>query len=223
MSAMDKITPFSQYTYEICKSRFSSEKAAQIYSQRHLFSKKNKREQNCIRQALASTSKQSLILDLPCGTGRISYFLYELGFRVTGADYSVHMIEEANKQLHVSDISFEQQDIMSIRHPDHTFQAAVCNRLFHHYPAAETRRAALKELMRVTDGPIIVSFFNSLSLSACFSKVKNFLKNKKPIDRVPISFYTFKKDIEACGLKIDGSYYCRFGISPQTYLKLVKK
>ncbi len=221
MSLMEKTTVLSQYTYEVCKNRFSTETAAQIYSTRHTLSKKGRREKACIQAALLGLPKNSLILDLPCGTGRISYFLHELGYRVIAADYSSHMVEQAGKELKDENIRFEQQDIMSIQHADNSFQAAICNRLFHHYPAAETRRLALKELMRVTDGPIIISFFNSLSLSACFSKLKNILRNRQPIDRVPISFYSFKKDIEACGLRIEGSYFCRFGISPQTYLRLV--
>jgi ubiquinone/menaquinone biosynthesis C-methylase UbiE len=219
MSNTEKIHSLSQFTYEECKTRFSNEAVAKTYSTRHTFSRKGKREKACIKAALANVNKNALILDLPCGTGRISYFLKELGFRVLGADYSHHMIKQTMSSLN---LTFEQQDIMAIKHPDHTFQAAVCNRLFHHYPAAETRRAALKELARVTDGPIIVSFFNSYSLSAGWSKFKNFLRNKKPIDRVAISFHVFKRDIESCGLKIVGTYFCRYGISPQTYIKVIK-
>jgi ubiquinone/menaquinone biosynthesis C-methylase UbiE len=217
------IEALDQYDYEICKKRFNSQKAAVRYSTRHMSSRKGKREKACIKAALRNVPPNSLILDLPCGTGRLSFFLKELGFRVIGADVSFYMVEHAKQFLTTNNVHFEQQDILAIKHPDHTFQAAVCNRLFHHYANLEIRRLALKELMRVTDGPIIVSFFNSFSLSACWSKFKNWLKNKTPADRLPISFYTFKRDIEACGLKIENAYYCQYGISPQTYLKLVRK
>lgn len=218
----------TQLSYQDCKERFNSEGAAKIYSTRHTHSRKGKREMACIQKALADVKKNTLLLDLPCGTGRLTYFIHELGFRVVGADYSKHMIHYAQKNTNKSTqtrhkgIHFEQQDVMGITHADNTFSATVCNRLFHHYPTAELRQAALKELARVTKGPIVISFFNSYSLSACWKKIKNLLQNKKPIDRVPISYHAFKKDIEACGLKIQATYYSRFGISPQTYVKLIK-
>ncbi len=216
----------TQLSYETCKNRFDSEGIAKIYSTRHVHSKKGKREMACIKQALMTVKKGAWVLDLPCGTGRLSYFIHQLGFRVTGADYSSHMLEYAKKNPSANvvyhPIEFEQQDVMSINHPDNTFDATVCNRLFHHYPTSELRQKALKELARITKGPIIVSFFNSYSLSAIWSKIKNTLRNKTPYDRVPISFYVFKRDIEACGLQIEKTFYSNYGISPQTYVRLIK-
>ena len=207
------------------KQKFNSDAKARRYSTRHLNSNKGKRERNCIKRALADVEKNSLVLDLPCGTGRLSYYLKELGFYVIGADYSIHMLYYAKKNLvgkSTNYISFEQQDIFAIQHPNNTFSATVCNRLFHHYPTAELRRSALKELARVTDGPIIVSFFNSNSISALINKFKNFLLKKKPQDRFSVSLNTFKKDVKSAGLVITDCFYTRFGISPQMYVKLRK-
>lgn len=209
------------------KNKFDTDSEAKRYSLRHANSGKHKRELKCIKRALSDIKKNSLLLDLPCGAGRLSYVLNDLGYRVVGADYSTHMIHYAQMPLVsgqkvAKNISFEQQDVVNIKHPSNTFDVVVCNRLFHHYPASESRRAALKELARVSQGPVIVSFFNSNSLSAWWSKIRNTLRNKKPVDRQPIPFQDFKKDIAACGLKIQKTYYTRFGISPQTYVKLVK-
>ena len=221
------IKGLTQASYEICKKRFDTKNTAKLYSTRHLTSRKGKREMACIKSALTDVKQNSLILDLPCGTGRLTYFINQLGFRVLAADYSTHMLDYAkknpSKQSTPNSVSFERQDVTAIKHPDNAFEAAVCNRLFHHFPTSDLRQKALKELARVTHGPIIVSFFNSYSLSAVWSKLKNWLRNKKPFDRVPIAYHTFKKDIESCGLTIQTTYYSKFGISPQTYVKLVKK
>ena len=38
------------------------------------------------------------VLDVPCGIGRISHFLSEMGYRVVGVDISERLIEEASKR-----------------------------------------------------------------------------------------------------------------------------
>jgi len=213
----------SHHSYETYKMKFSDEKKAQRYSTRHLDSNKGKNEMACIKKALLSVEKGSLILDLPCGTGRLTYFIKNLGFKVVGADCSAFMIEQAKQHNESDAIQFETQEILNIQYPDKTFSAVVCNRLFHHYPTSEVRRLALKELARVCNGPIIVSFFNSNSLSAIFTNIKNRIKNVRPIDRISIPFSTFKQDIEASGLRIQNVYYSFYGVSPQTYVKLIAK
>lgn len=206
------------------KHKFNSDEKAKRYSTRHINSKKGARERSCIKKALSDVKKNALILDLPCGTGRLSYYLADLGFNIVGADYSTFMLHYAKQSALNSSktITFEQQDITAIQHADNTFSAAVCNRLFHHYPTAELRRNALRELARVTDGPIVVSFFNSYSLSAFLTKIKNIVRNKKKQDRFSIPLSALKQDIEAVGLTITGYYYTFFGISPQMYVKLRK-
>lgn len=206
------------------KHKFNSDEKAKRYSTRHLTSKKGARERSCIKKALSDVKKNALVLDLPCGTGRLSSYLADLGFNIVGADYSTFMLHYAKQSAAnlMKKITFEQQDITAIKHADNTFSAAVCNRLFHHYPTAELRRSALRELARVTDGPIVVSFFNSYSLSAFLTKIKNSLRHKKPQDRFSIPLSDLKKDIEAVGLTITDCYYTFFGISPQMYVKLRK-
>ncbi|MBA3662430.1 MAG: class I SAM-dependent methyltransferase [Gammaproteobacteria bacterium] len=227
MNNARNVTDLTEFTYEDCKVRFDTDHAAKIYSKRHLTSRKGKQEQVCIQKALADLPKNTLVLDLPCGTGRLTFFIKNLGFRVVGADYSQHMIKYAKQQpLFIPELkhtlSFEQQDVMAITHADRSFGATVCNRLFHHYGTSALRQRALKELSRVTDGPIIVSFFNSHSLGAQWRRLLNFVRRRKPLDRVPIPFSVFKKDVEASGLKVQAVFYPRYLFSPQTYLKLSK-
>ncbi len=55
-------------------------------------------------------SKNSHILDMPCGKGRHSIYLNSLGDRVTGADLSVNSIQEI-KKFENDTLSFEVKDM----------------------------------------------------------------------------------------------------------------
>jgi ubiquinone/menaquinone biosynthesis C-methylase UbiE len=222
----------SEDSYEITKYRFSRPESAKKYSQRHIKSRKHFQEIKCITEALEGCDK-SLLLDLPCGTGRLSYYFKRLGYKVVGADCSEHMIqyaqkrsiEETGKPFDDKDDSlrFECQEVLNIHYPDNTFSVTVCNRLFHHYSDSKTRRKALKELSRVTDGPLIVSFFSLFSLYTLKYYIKHYLENIPPTDRIPLSIQILQEDVESCGLKIDRILPVSYGISPQTYVKLIKQ
>ena len=155
-----------------------------------------------------------------------------MGHCVCAADYSESMLEVAKQRYPEesgeslegnTEICFEQQDITAITHPDDAFDATVCNRLLHHFPNPETRCAMLKELTRVTKGPIVVSFFCSASLSGIRFKLKMKLKGLKPERRIPIPIAEFVSDVDASGLKVDDVMYTQRWISSQTYVKLSRK
>jgi ubiquinone/menaquinone biosynthesis C-methylase UbiE len=57
--------------------------------------RRNLRKIAAIRKALALIDKPRLILDLPCGTGRLFEFFTEEGFRFVGADIAQPMLKEA--------------------------------------------------------------------------------------------------------------------------------
>lgn len=214
------------------QAKFDSAEAAAVYATKHVGRRKDKLEKACIARALAGVPRGSLILDLPCGTGRITTHLASLGYRVVAADHSEHMIARA-KQKCLMDLGkdeesldgvvrFGRQDVMRTTFGDDSFDAVVCNRLLHHYATADTRRLALAELSRICKGPIVVSFFCSFALSALKFRVVNALKGITPTDRVPIPFKAFRADLEAVGLIADEVRPVRFMVSPQTYVKAVK-
>ena len=55
-------------------------------------------------------SKGDKILDLPCGKGRHALFLYEQGFKTTGADLSVNSIQHA-RQFEKQNLTFTIHDM----------------------------------------------------------------------------------------------------------------
>lgn len=205
---------------------------AAVYRSKFVGTGKDRREKRCILRALAGVPRGSLVLDLPCGTGRITTFLLDEGFKVVAADASQHMISQARDACLIRQggdeaalddaVRFSHEDVMKIGFPDGAFDAVVSNRLFHHFTEAPTRQRALSELARVSRGPVVVSFFCSFALSALKQRIVNAARGVVPADRVPISFRAFREDLEAAGLRADAVHPVRFGVSPQTYVRAVR-
>jgi len=116
---------------------------------------------------------------------------------------------------------FQREDILNTTFEDNTFDAIICNRLFHHHPEAASRQQVLTELKRISKGRIIVSFFSNFALSALRFHLSNTLKGITPDNRIPIWYKSFEQDNQRAGLRINGVYPVRRGISPQTCLKLI--
>jgi SAM-dependent methyltransferase len=207
-------------SHAAAQRKFDSAAMAATYRRKFVGSPKDLAEKRCISRALEGVPAQSLVLDLPCGTGRITTFLLDRGWRVEACDYSDHMIAQAREAAAGREgVSFSRQDVMSTTFPDASFDAVVSNRLFHHFTEADTRRRALRELARVARGPVVVSFFCTVALSALKFRLGNALRGIRPTDRVPIPLRTFREDLEASGLSVIEVLPVRYGISPQTYVK----
>ncbi|RME03518.1 MAG: class I SAM-dependent methyltransferase [Planctomycetota bacterium] len=210
---------------ELCKDRFFSPQAAKQYSQKLVGSARDRREKRCIQRAMEYISllPGAAILDIPCGTGRISYFLADLGYRVIAADYSPAMIEMAKRVSTSSSlIRWEVEDIFSLSYPSESFPLIVCNRLFHHFTQASTRRRALLELARVSQRYVIFSFFWSFSFSGFRFFLRRCFGCADLRDRVPISLHRMREDLEGANLRIVKIFPTRPFLSAQTYL-LVEK
>ena len=106
------------------------------------------------------------ILDLPCGTGRLTIPLSDSGHQMVGVDISTMMIAQAKKKLgqeYPLPIKFLVGDAESLGFPDGLFDLAVCLRLLGHLPP-ENRRKVLKELARVSKKGVIVAYYQRFSL-----------------------------------------------------------
>lgn len=103
------------------------------------------------------------ILDVGCGTGRVTYYLHKKGCVVTGIDIVPEMIALAEKKH--PDIDFKIMDCGSLSFEDKVFDVVFItyNTLDYIYPI-EKRQLALKELKRVLKdkGILIYSSHNSI-------------------------------------------------------------
>lgn len=206
-------------------ARFDTDASARKYATALVGTSTDRRERRCIARALAAIPAGAAVLDLPSGAGRLLPLLCELGYRLTAADSSAHMIDRARRYavsmgLKMGPERFVVTDVMRTAFADDTFEAVVCNRLFHHFSESSVRRSALRELRRICSGTILVSFFRDLGWDAFTFRLKNWLYRRKPTDRIPISLATFRQDIQAAGLSITAAIGVNPLISKQWYVVL---
>jgi ubiquinone/menaquinone biosynthesis C-methylase UbiE len=190
---------------------------------------RDRREKACILKCLTAIPKGGHVLDLPCGTGRMTRLLVEGGYRVTGADLSEAMLSRARENYRsyqqqrggkASRVRFEIRDVLQTGFANDEFDGVCCIRLFHHFADSETRRRALSELRRISRGPIVATFLNSFALDRVSYWLKDRLRGRRREAQLPIPLKTFAADIAAAGLRIDRKLAAHWGISSRWFLVL---
>ncbi len=221
----DESTVLTSHAAAIC--RFDQEEVAENYPSQFGDGWRDRREVRSIRRSLLRVPPGSHVLDLPCGAGRLLDILAGSGFRVTCADCSEHMLRMArlrwetirgSRKYNVSDPEFVVRDVMHTGYPDRQFDAIVCNRLFHHFRESEVRIRALRELRRISRGPVIVSFFNAFAIGSVRFQLKHAFRRTVAQDRVPIPAWSFLNDIRRAGLTPVSWHAVTWGISPQWHV-----
>ena len=108
------------------------------------------------------------VLDLGCGHGALAKALVRRGAEVTGVDPQIEAVEAAEQA--VPEARFVQAGAEHLPHRDGLFDAVVILNALHHVPAP-LMRAALREAVRVSAGPVLVieplaegSFFEAVRL-----------------------------------------------------------
>ena len=141
----------------------------------------------------------SSVLDIPCGAGRLYPLLKKKGYRVTGADISAYMVQEAAR-VHYDRL--EVADIFETDFLDKEFDLIICHRLFQYFTQADDRRRVLAELHRIANGPVIVSFSCNFAVDFLFYRIRRFCGLSHQRNCRPISFIHFARDAREAGLEV---------------------
>ena len=165
------------------------------------------RDAQIVREMLGTArTSDAALLDLPCGTGRFLDLEKELGFEVTGADYSPTMMGVAQRHPNVK---FVQADAFNPPFAPDSFDAILIIRLMFHYRNPEDILAALLPSLR-PGGRIIFDTLNTFSLRWWASKVIGLVR-RDPARRLYFeSFSTMQAKLRKLGLKVVGrrsAYY----------------
>ncbi len=110
-----------------------------------------KSEELIFRQAFPS--EQGSLLELGCGTGRIAFSLWSLGYKkIWATDFSSRMIQSslAFNSVRRTDIHFEKQDARDLSFEDHSFHGIIFgfNGLMQ-IPDTQNRSQAMQEVYRL--------------------------------------------------------------------------
>lgn len=136
-----------------------------------------------LKAFIAENIANGRLIDLGCGPGQTTKFLFDNGFTDTiGVDISSEMVKVA--ELTNPNLNFEQADILNLKYQDDSFGSAIAFYSIVHFDYDQVR-TALKEIKRVLidKGELLFAFHignNILHLD-------NFLDKQVEID-----FYFFE-------------------------------
>lgn len=190
-------------TYE-GKRRYQDTTVADHYDDRRFSSRKgrmtDKKEKQNILQALRRADISGHVLDVPCGTGRMTELLLQKGLRVTAGDISDEMMGHAQRRVekYGDQVDFVKCDIENLQFPDASFELVLTIRLLHHIPP-ELHHRILCELHRVTREWVIITYSNKYSLQ---NLRRNFRSLFTKFPRYSISPSLFKREVAEAGFEI---------------------
>jgi len=155
-------------------------------------------EKKALKKGLALLPPKSRILEVPVGTGRISEYILQKGFYLTGIDISQEMLSLAhNKLSHFNETcSLKAGDAEKLPFQEETFDGVVSVRLFGHLPL-EKKRLVLREFAKVSRSYVIVSIPIANTLRGYY---RRFFK-RLPM-WFPITVQEMNYEAEQTGLKV---------------------
>lgn len=209
--------------------RFDDPNRSSYYPQEFSDNKsRTRRDRANIDRAMGYFTEGGHILDLPCGSGRLTAMLLDRGQKITAADSSQNMVDRAQAFIQekfpeaAAESTFCVQDVLGTSFADKTFDGVICYRLFHHFHEQELRTNSLRELARISKGEIIVSMHTSTALSYLLIRLKKLFKGGR-LSRSYPSLATFEQEIATAGLKVVDKLARRKWISPLWIYVLLPK
>jgi hypothetical protein len=154
----------------------------------------DRRERKAIASLLSNTAvNKGIWLDAPCGAGRLSD---ELPGPAVLVDRDPNMVVAAGDARPRACAS-----VHSLPFGDDAFSGALCMRLLQHIATPAERITILRELARVTKGPIVVSFFDARSMQHFRRRLRPLL-GKRRSGRVAVSRRDFRQELCDAGLEV---------------------
>jgi hypothetical protein len=146
-------------------------------------------------------------LDAPCGAGRLTD---ELPGAATQIDRDPAMLAACGPGRPRACAS-----VHALPFGDGAFAGALCHRLLQHIPTPVERIDILRELARVTRGPIVVSFFDACSLQHLRRLVRRGT-GKKRSGRCAVRRGAFLDELRQAGLRPLAVHALRRFVAEQT-------
>ncbi len=118
----------------------------------------NNWERSIIKRCFRDLPRETVVLDLPCGTGRLADALLESGLRVHGADVSSEMLDVAKARLTAYGERFttEVMDAFKQTGAKPRFEATLCARVLMHFPL-ETQIGFLRGVASNTRSTVVLN------------------------------------------------------------------
>ncbi len=167
------------------------------------------REDRFLEQAFQEAAAPGdRVLDLGCGSGRITGKSLERGFSVAGLDVSAGMLAGARERLAGEEgiLGLLRGDVAALPFPDDAFDGVTAFRLMGHLPPP-VRAAALREIARVARHWVVLTHNHLWSLEGLSNAPGRALRpllrpGAPPSPRRPLSFAAMRRELGDAGLAV---------------------
>ena len=187
-----------------------------------LFDKAEKRAIADCLDAAEQVSPIREMLDLACGTGRISEFLASRGYQLTCGDISDEMLRVAKARLEAAgavDTIFLNVDIYQVDQPSAHFDCVSAFRLFQHL-TSEQRAKALREMARISRRFVLVNVMHTSIYYGLVRKLRRALGRYST--RYTSSQAETDRELGYAGLRLVKSIFTQPGFNGNRVLLLEK-
>lgn len=167
-------------------------------------------EQRQVRELLhaAAGSRTDLkVVDVPCGYGRFTAALLEVGGTLVDADRSDTMAARARDQARAMGVGSAESAVVDIRalpFADRSFDLVLSMRLLHHLFERADRDAMFRELHRITRDQVVISYYDRTPIHRIQRKLSGVVKKKRRNSRI-FFFGTdaFTEEAQAAGFAVE--------------------
>ena len=136
-------------------------------------------ERRLLRRLLLRAGRQDAVLDVPCGTGRLSPVVAEAAGWLYETDISLAMLELDRSNLGDLAAGRIAGSALALPFRDGAVGGTVSVRLTHHLTEPSEVEALVRELCRVSREWVIVSYFAHSSLKARIRQLRSKLFGKR--------------------------------------------
>jgi SAM-dependent methyltransferase len=135
-----------------------------------------------IDQAFVNIPHTHRVLNIPCRTGKVATYLAQQGYTVSAADDSDEMlnITWASVSDQKSRCMIERQVIGRVSQPDRSFDTVVSSGFFHYLSEPRLRYEVIKDLCRVANHYVVLSYYSPLSIFSMKHRVLAWWRGTQP-------------------------------------------
>ena len=158
------------------------------YRERFLKRMSTLREYRLLQRLLRSQGRSRRILELPCGGGRLSPQIAPHADLLVEADIAEGQVLYGKRNV-TSDTPriWMTASAFHIPFQNDSFDGTVCIRLCHHLPTASERERLIKELFRVSQRFVLMTFFDHHSVKNWLRRVRRPFNHKPPKSTMTVS------------------------------------
>jgi ubiquinone/menaquinone biosynthesis C-methylase UbiE len=163
-------------------------------------------EESILGSWLDDLEKNSLVLDIPCGTGRCLPSIVQRGLRYIGGDISPAMIAEARREAERQPQAelvqeFVVADAEHLQFADNSVDCVVMWRFLHHVRDPKIRQNILKEVARVSRSKVLISFHHPISFTNLRKWAQRLLSGDTH-GSAAVTQWRLKREANNCGLRL---------------------